>query len=84
MLVDSGSKVCCWKDKTVLWLPRCLTLVCLSPILPVLTGPGQPCGEPAGYRTDAKGDAPVDQSKGWRDVSKGFQLVVGLRSAFDE
>lgn len=86
-LVDSGSEVCCWKDNTglsVLWLPRWLTLVCLSPSLPVLTGLEQPCGEPAGYRTDARGDAPGDQQKGWRDMTKGYHPAVGLRSAFDE
>lgn len=82
-LADSGSDVCCWKENTglsVLWLPRWLTLVCLSPSLPVLTGPEQLCGEPAGYRTDAKGDAPGDQWEGWRDLSKGFHPAVGLRS----
>lgn len=86
-LADSGSEVCCWKDNTglsVLWLPGWLTLLCLSPSLSMLTGPEQPCGEPAGYRTDAKGDAPADQWKGWRDVSKRFHPTVGLRSAFGE
>lgn len=83
-LADSGSEACCQKENTG------LSVLCLSKWLSWFASlPASAdrawaaCGEPAGYRTDAKGDAPVDQWKGWRDLSKGFHPAVGLRSAFD-